>query len=484
MANQKFDLVRSARDEMTKQGFAPDFPPQVLDQVQRLPEPQPEAEGTGLDDLRQLAWSSIDNSASRDLDQIEWAERVGDGIRVLVGIADVDALVAAGSAIDIYARGEATSVYTPGKVFSMLPEQLSTDKSSLGPAVDRLAVVIEMHVGADGTLQQSRVFRALVRNCAQLSYGRVGPWLDGQGSAPDSVAQSAELQQQLRLQDEAAGRLRLQRHRLGALEFDRDEPVPIVVDGQVQRIEARRKNRAADLIEDFMIAANEVIARTITSSGRSGIRRVVKSPERWPRIVTLAESYGATLPAQPDSGALAQFLREQKAHDPDHFPDLSLSVMKLMGPGEYVLVRAGEANAGHFGLATLDYTHSTAPNRRYADLVTQRVIKALCAQQPAPYSDDELEAIARNCTLKEDAARKVERTMQKRAAAFALRSRVGQTFRALITGVTPKGTFARVFDPPVEGRVIKGERGLDVGDHVKLTLLNTDAEQGWIDFGR
>jgi exoribonuclease-2 len=482
MANNKFDLLRSAREEMVRQGFAPDFPPEVAAELQHLQQPRPDA--GSLKDLRNLPWSSIDNSTSKDLDQIECAERQADVIRVLVAIADVDALVRAGSAVDNYARSEATSVYTPGHVFPMLPEALSTDRSSLGEGQERSAVVIELHVATDGTMQHSDVFQARVKNRAQLSYGRVGPWLERRGPAPDSVAESPELQDQLRLQDEAAERLRSQRHHLGALEFDREEPVPIVVDGQVQRIEIRQKNRAADLIEDFMIAANEVIAETITASGRSGIRRVVKSPERWPRIVTLAESYGSTLPQQPDSGALAQFLREQKTKDPEHFPDLSLSVMKLMGPGEYVVVRPGETNAGHFGLATLDYTHSTAPNRRFADLVTQRVIKALLAGTPAPYTDDELEAMARHCTLREDAARKVERAMRKRAAAFALRSRVGQTFRALITGVTPKGTFARVFDPPVEGRVVKGEKGLDVGDRVKLTLLKTDADQGWIDFGR
>jgi exoribonuclease-2 len=338
-----------------------------------------------------------------------------------------------------------------------------------------------MLVGEDGAISKPGVYRALVRNRAQLTYNGVGPWLEGSAAAPSKVAQSADLAAQLKLQDEAAQALRAARDRLGALNFDRLEAQPVIKDGHVQDIEARRHNRAAQLIEDFMIGANEVMAQTLSNAGVSSIRRVVKEPERWPRIMELAERYGDKLPLQPDSGALNGFLARRKQADPVHYPDLSLSVLKLMGPGEYVLLRGGGEGQGHFGLAAHDYTHSTAPNRRFADLVTQRLLKGLAAK---PYSDDELDAIARNCTLKEDAARKVQRNMIKRMAAVALQHRVGQVFSGVVTGDTPKGVFVRVLDPPVEGRVMRGEQGLDVGDRVRVTLLSADPQRGYIDFGR
>jgi exoribonuclease R len=288
----------------------------------------------------------------------------------------------------------------------------------------------------------------------------------------------------LKLQDEAAAALRAQRHRLGALNFDRVEAVAVVSDGHVSRVEAAQRTRANDLIEDFMIAANEVMARTLKESGASSVRRVVKSPERWPRIVELAARYGAHLPASPDAAALSAFLESRHAADPIHYADISLAIVKLMGPGEYVMAKAGETGEGHFGLAAQDYTHSTAPNRRYADLVTQRLIKAVTAKNPAPYSDADLESIARNCTLKEDAARKVERVMAKRVAAVAMHERIGQRFTAVVTGVTPKGTFVRVLNPPVEGILCRGQEGVDVGDKLQVTLLSTDPERGYLDFGR
>lgn len=484
MAKAKFDLLESARAEMVREGFSPDFPSDVLDQAANVSSEAKVLPSLGFQDLRHLLWSSIDNSSSKDLDQIEFAERLGTGIRILVAIADVDEHVPVGSPVDRYARFEGTSVYAPGHVFPMLPPELSTNASSLLQDQDRLAIVVEMVVMPDGTVAEPHIYRALVRNRCQLSYGWVGPWLEGQGRVPDAIATLPEMQAQLRLQDEAAVCLRAQRHRLGALQFDRPEAVTIMSEGKVQRIEARQKNRAADLIEDFMIATNEAMANTLSRSGVSGIRRVVKSPERWPRIVAVAATYGFSLPSEPDGGALSTFLADQKQKDPDRFPDLSLSVMKLMGPGEYVLVQPGAGNAGHFGLASHDYTHSTAPNRRFADLVTQRLLKAMLEEKRSPYADDELEDIARSCTTREDAGRKVERAMNKRAAAFAIRSRVGQIFRAVITGANDRGVFARVADPPIEGRVIRGEKGLDVGDRVKLTLLSTDPERGFIDFGK
>jgi len=339
-----------------------------------------------------------------------------------------------------------------------------------------------MLVGAEGAISHPGVYRARVKNRAQLTYNAVGPWLEGGAPPPPKVAASNGLQAQLKLQDEAALALRQARDRMGALHFDRVEVQPVVVQGRVESIQARRHNRAAALIEDFMIAANEVMAQTLRSAGVSSIRRVVKAPERWPRIVELAAQYGDPLPPEPDSGALNAFLVRRKQADPLHYPEISLAVLKLMGPGEYVLLRPGGEEQGHFGLAAHDYTHSTAPNRRFADLVTQRLLKALSGTPP--YADSELESIARNCTLKEDAARKVERAMAKRLAAMALQNRVGQAFSGVVTGVTPKGVFVRVLDPPVEGRLMRGEHGVDVGDRLRVTLLSADPERGFIDFGR
>ena len=469
---------------MISEGFDPDFPPEVERQVAALAARAAPALDGGLRDLRQLPWSSIDNDSSRDLDQIEAAERVDGGIRVLVGIADVDADVETGSPVDRHAAAETTSVYTGIRTFPMLPERLSTDLTSLNEGADRRAVVVEFVVSADGAISAPAIYRALVCNRAQLTYSAVGPWLEGTAAAPQKLAATAELAAQLKMQDEAAQALREQRHRLGALNFERPETQPILAGDKVQGIAVERQNRAGALIEDFMIGANEVMARTLTEAGVSSIRRVVKSPERWPRIVELAEQHGGRLPAQPDAVALSAFLAKRKAADPDHFADVSLAVIKLMGPGEYVLARPGEDAPGHFALAAHDYTHSTAPNRRFADLVTQRLIGAVLAKQAVPYSDDALAGIARNCTLKEDAARKVERAMHKRIAAVALAGRVGESFPAVVTGVTPKGVFVRVFDPPVEGRLMRGEQGVDVGDRVRVTLLATDPQRGFIDFGR
>jgi VacB/RNase II family 3'-5' exoribonuclease len=484
MPHSGFDLRASAHQEMLNRGFDPDWNPAIDQQVKTLEARQLTAPDANVRDLRGLLWSSIDNDTSRDLDQIEVAERADSGIRIRIGIADVDASVAIESPIDQHAQSETTTVYTAVRTFSMLPEELSTDLTSLAEKQDRIAVVIEMVVDAGGTIGSPSVYRALVSNKAQLTYNGVGPWLEGSGGAPQKISASADLEAQLRLQDEAARALRAQRNRLGALNFDRMEAEPVIVDGQIKGIESRKDNRASHLIEDFMIAANEVMAQTLTRAGVPAIRRVVKSPERWPRIVELAAEHGTKLPAQPDSSALAAFLRQQQQSDPVHYPDLSLAVIKLLGPGEYVLLRPGDPPLGHFGLAAQDYTHSTAPNRRFADLVTQRLLLALASKTASPYSDEELAAIARNCTLKEDAARKVQRDMNKRMAAMALQNRIGQKFSAVVTGVTPKGVFVRVLGPPVEGRLLRGEQGVDVGDRIPVTLLGANPRNGFIDFGR
>ncbi|MCU1262345.1 MAG: Exoribonuclease [Bryobacterales bacterium] len=483
MSTPQFNLASAARAEMIHEGFDPDFPPGTEEQLAAIKSRPPLQPPAGVRDLRNLLWSSIDNDTSRDLDQVEFAERIPSGIKVLVGIADVDSAVPKDSPIDQHAASQTITVYTTVRTFPMIPEVLSTDLTSLEENEDRAAIVIEFVVKADGSFTSPDVYRALIRNRAQLAYNATGAWLEGRAQAPPKVAASADLQAQLKLQDEAATALRAERHRLGALNFDRVETIAIVTDGQVHGIQAARKTRANDLIEDFMIAANEVTATMLTGHAASMIRRVVKTPERWPRIVELAARYNEQLPEQPDSAALNAFLERRRAADPVHYPDISLAVVKLMGPGAYILQRPNDTSVGHFGLAVQDYTHSTAPNRRFSDLVTQRLLKGVWAKQ-APYSDGELADIARNCTLKEDAARKVERTMMKRITAVALHDRIGQTFAGVITGVSDKGVFVRVFDPPAEGRVIRGEAGLDVGDQVRVTLLNTDPQRGFIDFGR
>jgi exoribonuclease-2 len=484
MAHTGFDLSAAAHQEMIDRGFDPDFPPAVSQQLAALKTAAAPKPGGDVRDLRSLLWSSIDNDTSRDLDQAEVAERVSAGIRVLIAVADVDTDVPIASPIDKHAAAQTTSVYTGIRTFPMLPEQLSTDLTSLNQDVDRLAVVIEMVVAPGGAISSGSVYRALVRNRAQLAYNGVGAWLEGSAPAPQKVAASADLAAQLKLQDEAAQIMFKERQREGALDIDRVEAEAIISDGQVQGINTRKKNRATALIENFMVAANGVMERTLMQAGVSSIRRVVKTPERWQRIVDLAARYGDKLPPEPDSGALNLFLQKRKKVDAVHYADISLAVIKLMGPGEYVLSRPGDKDQGHFALAAPDYTHSTAPNRRFADTVTQRLIKSVLAKQPAPYSDPQLDSIARNCTLKEDAARKVERSMSKRIAAVALQRRIGETFAAVVTGVTPKGTFVRISGPPAEGLLVRGQQGVDVGDELQVKLVSTDPRRGYLDFAR
>jgi len=467
---------------MLAAGFEPNFPPatqqQLADIAAHPPQLTPSAK---VPDLRNLLWSSIDNDTSKDLDQIEVAERLPNGdIKVLIGIADVDAFVPKDTPIDQHAARETTTVYTGVSIFPMLPNALSTGASSLLPDVDRPAVVTEFVVNASGAIGSSNVYRAIVRNKAQLTYNAVGAWLEATAAAPPKVAASPDLQAQLKLQDEAAQALKKLRYEHGALNIDTNEVNAIMLNAQVIDVVKQPKNRATELIEDFMIAANGVVARLLLKV--SSLRRIVKTPAHWDGIVRLASAQGVTLPAQADSKALNDFLVQRKAADPDHFADLSLAVIKLIGPGEYVLERPGDPEQGHFGLAVQDYTHSTAPNRRFADVVTQRLIKALLDGKPGPYSDTELAAIATNCTAKGDAARKVEREMSKRMSAIAMSHRVGETFDAIVTGVTPKGTFVRVMQPHIEGLLAQGAQGLHVGDKIRAKLTRTDVQRGFIDF--
>ena len=483
-ASSHLDLQAVAKTVVQQHGFQPDFSPAVQQQLQQLrANPPAIAAGGSVRDLRGQLWSSIDNDTSRDLDQIEVAERLSNGdMKVLIGIADVDAFVPKQSAIDQHAARETTTVYTGIRNFPMLPEELSTGKTSLLEHQDCLSVVTEFVVDADGHVTSSDVYRALVRNQAQLQYNSVGAWLEGTAAAPPKVAASADLQAQLRLQDEVAQKLRTRRYENGALDLQTNEVFPLVLNAQVVDVVGQQKNHATELIEDFMIAANGVVARRLAKV--SSLRRIVKQPERWDRIVQLAATYGEKLPANPDSKALNDFLVKRKTADPDHFADLSLAVIKLIGPGEYVLERPGDPAPGHFGLAVQDYTHSTAPNRRFADMVTQRIIKAGLAGQPSPYSDSELSMIAANCTEKGDAARKVEREMSKHLAAVAMQNRIGAIFDAVVTGATPNGTFVRVAQPHVEGLLAQGHQGVDVGDKLRVKLIRTDVQRGFIDFAR
>ncbi|MEO8335409.1 MAG: RNB domain-containing ribonuclease [bacterium] len=478
-------LRSTAAAAMRSNGFEPEFSPEIMREVASIDDPSDDPLPPTVRDLRELEWSSIDNRESRDLDQIEVAERSSDGtIRLMIGVADVDALVARGSAADEHAAINTTSVYTGVAVFPMLPERLSTDLSSLNEGEDRLAVVIEFDVAADGTLTHANVYRALVHNRAKLTYDGVGAWLEGRGPAPDAISRSTTLRDQVLLQDEAASRLRLARTRAGALDFESLEASPVVAHGKVIDLQVARRNKARDLIEDFMVAANRTVATYLLANGSASLRRVVREPKRWDRIVALAAEVGEQLPDEPNSLALSEFLAKRRAADPEHYPDLSLSVVKLLGPGIYVLERrlGDRRDVGHFGLAVADYVHSTAPNRRFADLVTQRMLRAVQAKAAPPYTDAELTEIAARCTERGDAARKVERLMRKVAGASLLAERIGESFAAVVTSASAKGTYVRLLSPPVEGRVVRGGAGLDVGDTVRITLVATDASKGFVDF--
>ena len=478
-----FDLRAAERQAMAEHGFEPDFPPEVERQLTELMAHPPKTSAAAKD-LRYLLWSSIDNETSRDLDQIEYVEKLSNGdVRVMIGIADVDLYVPKGSAIDRHAALETATVYSGVTIFPMLPEELSAGLTSLLEGQDRACIVTEFVLDSQGRAPTSQIYPALVRNKAQLAYNSVGAWLDGKAEAPAKVAASGELQAQLRLQNEVAQRLRTKRFERGALTLETIETRAVLEGGAID-IASEERNPATDLIEDFMVAANGVVARTLREKRIPSIRRIVKTPKRWDRIVQLAAELGEKLPAEPDSKSLNDFLCQRKEQDPDHFADLSLAVVKLMGPGEYVLERPDDKPEGHFALAVEDYTHSTAPNRRYADLVTQRLIKAMIAGNPSPYSDEELTAIAANCTNKATAERKVEREMQKRIAAVAMRHRIGQMFHAIVTGVTDRGTFVRTLTPHVDGMLVHGQQGVDVGDKLNVKLVRTDPVHGFIDFAR
>jgi exoribonuclease-2 len=486
--NHRTILIRIARRVMLERGLLPDFSAAVLAELDRLQEAVLTEAGAaedspGMRDLRDLLWASIDNDDSRDLDQLTVAEAMPAGkVKILVAVADVDSLVKNGSAIDEHARHNTTSVYTAAEIFPMLPEKLSTNLTSLNLDEDRLSVVVEMGISADGSLQNSGVYQARVHNHAKLSYNSVAAWLENKGTIPEAIVAVKGLAENLRLQDKTAQSMKNLRHVHGALSLETIEAKPAFDGDQIRSLEIEQKNRAKEIIEDFMVAANGVTARYLSASQFPSIRRVVRTPKRWDRIVEIAREHKYGLPDFPDSKALEEFLVKEKAADPLRFPDLSLTVIKLLGSGEYVAELPDGNVPGHFGLAVKDYAHSTAPNRRYPDLLTQRLLKAALEGKPVPYRKDELDLLAAHCTEAEDAVIKVERQVGKSAAALLLESRIGEQFDSFVTGASEKGTWVRLLTVPVEGKLVQGFEGLEVGDQIKVQLISVDVQQGFIDF--
>jgi VacB/RNase II family 3'-5' exoribonuclease len=474
-----FDI---AREVMLQRGLLPDFSPAVIEETSRITRAAA-ASGAGVRDLRGLLWASIDNDDSRDLDQLSVAEPIAGGAaRIRVAIADVDALVRKSSAIDEHAWTNTTSVYTPAGNFPMLPERLSTDLTSLGEGQERRAIVVEMVVAGDGTLTASELYPAAVLNRAKLAYNGLAAWLEQGAPPPPELAAVPGLDEQIRLQDRIAQALKRVRHTHGALHLETVEARAVFDDGELADLVPEARNRAKELIEDFMIAANGVTARFLDAKGLPSLRRVLRTPQRWDRIVALAAESGERLPLAPDAAALDAFLTRCRVADPAGFPDLSLAIIKLLGRGEYALDMPGQPSEGHFGLAVKDYTHSTAPNRRFPDLIAQRLLKAALGLQTSSYSTDELATLARHCTDQEDNAAKVERQVRKSAAAMILSSRIGARFDAIVTGASDKGTWVRISGPTTEGRVVRRSEGLDVGDRVRVELVHTDVARGFIDF--
>jgi len=477
-------LQTIAHKAMLERGLLPDFSAEALAELDKI-QSVATVNGNSVQDLRSLLWASIDNDDSLDLDQLTVAEAMPGGkVKICVAVADVDALVKIGSAIDDHARHNTTSVYTAAAIYPMLPEKLSTNLTSLSFNQDRLSIVVDMAVAADGTLQETDIYRALVHNKAKLAYNSVAAWLEGKGGTPEALARVDGLIENLRLQDKVAQSLKNSRHQHGALSLETVEAKPVFEGDIIRDLEVETKNRAKDIIEDFMIAANGVTARYLASKQLPSIRRIVRSPKRWERIVEIAADNGFTLPANPDSKALEEFLAKEKAADPVRFPDLSLAVIKLLGPGEYVAELPGMSAPGHFGLAVRDYTHSTAPNRRFPDLITQRLLKASLEGKIMPYRSDELKALALHCTEEEDAVNKVERQVGKSAAALLLEERIGEQFDSIVTGASEKGTWVRLLNIPIEGKLVRGFEGVDVGNRVRVQLVNVDVWQGYIDFKR
>ncbi len=475
-------LQSIAHRVMLERGLLPDFSNADLSELEKIQAPAA-LNGESMRDLTELLWSSIDNDDSLDLDQLTVAEGLpGDKVKILVAVADVDALVKNGSAINEHARHNTTSIYTAAEIFPMLPEKLSTNLTSLNFNEDRLSIVVEMVILADGSLQGSDVYQARVRNHAKLAYNSVAAWLTGSGPVPGQITAVTGLDENLRLQDQTAQQMKNFRELNGALSLETIEAKPVFDGDQIRVLEIEEKNRAKEIIEDFMIGANGVTARFLSSKKFPSIRRVVRIPKRWDRIVEIAGEKGVMLPSVPDSKALEEFLVKQKTEDPLRFPDLSLAIIKLLGSGEYIAELPDGNVPGHFGLAVKDYAHSTAPNRRFPDLLTQRLLKAALEGRPLPYGLDELDVLATHCTETEDVVNKVERQVEKSAAALLLESRIGEQFDSIVTGAAEKGTWVRLLDVPVEGKLVSGFDGVDVGNRIRVQLISVDVQKGFIDF--
>lgn len=480
-----FSLDDLAVSAMLERGFLPDFSEAVSKEVSAFTEDSLAIDNAAYRDLRSWLWFSVDNIDSRDLDQLTFAEKLPDGkFKIYVAVANVEHLVKRFTAIDTHAANNTTSVYTPSRIFPMLPLRLSTDLTSLNPNQDRLAFIFEGTISKEGTLDNYDVYIAHVHNHAQLVYEAVSDWLDGKAPIPPVLAQVPKLDEQVRLQDHISQQLSKQRHEQGALTLYTIEPHAEISNGIAVALTETVKGRARDLIENFMIVANTISAHFSANHGLPSLRRVVVEPRRWDRIVQVAREHGGVLPMAPDQRALEAFLTEQKKLSPLTFPDLSLTIIKLLGSGEYRVAFPGKPAPGHFGLALRDYSHSTAPNRRYPDLITQRMIYAALTKQKMPYTDHELISLAIQCTHKEDDAEKVERRMRKSAAAMVLSKSIGKVFSGVITGAADRGTWVRIFTPPVEGKLVRGMQNLDVGDRVSVRLISTDIAAGYIDFER
>jgi ribonuclease R len=483
MAN-RIALQNIARKAMIARGLEPDFPETVLDELKSITN-QANYKPKTAKDLRDKLWCSIDNADSLDLDQLSYAEALPENkVRLLIAIADVDALVVANSDIDIHANKNTTSIYTVAQLYPMLPEKLSTDLTSLRFGVDRCAVVVEMIIGDDGAVEKSDVYHATVYNRAKLEYGSLAAWLEGTGPIPLEVANVEGLAENIKLQDRVAQKMKELRHEHGALELETYQAKAIFDGDALREMTIDLKNRAKDLIEDFMIASNSSTARYLEGKNFPSLRRVVRVPKQWDRIVELASDHGFVLPTNADSKSLSEFLKFVKQKDPDHFEDMSLSVLKLLGSGEYVVDTPGSTTEGHFGLAVKDYTHSTAPNRRYPDLVTQRLLKSAILGNPVPYSVEQLEQIAHHCTITEDDVRKIERLVEKSANAMLMETRIGEEFDAIVSGASDRGTWIRIYHPHIEGKLVDGFNGLKVGDKLKARLKYVNSELGFIDFER
>jgi VacB/RNase II family 3'-5' exoribonuclease len=480
--NHRAILQRIARRAMLDKGFLIDFTESSLAIVDHFQEMTIKADEQ-IRDLRNLNWCSIDNDDSRDLDQLSVAVPITrESTKILVAIADVDSRVDKESALEEHARHNTTSVYTSAQIFPMLPEKLSTDLTSLKFNADRLAIVVEFIIKEDGTIQASDIYQAMVLNKAKLAYHSLGAWLDESGPEPDAIGSVGGLDENIRLQDKVAKKLKTLRYDKGALYLETVEARPVFEENEIRDVKEETANSAMSIIQEFMIAANSVVVRFLYGKNFPTIRRVVRVPKRWDRIVELASEWKYKLPVQPDARELDKFLLGAKTSDPVRFPDLSLCVIKLLGSGEYVAGLQGEDAEGHFGLAVKDYTHSTAPNRRYPDLITQRLLKAALAGNKPPYAGDELKEIATHCTTMEDAARKVERQVEKSTAALLFENRIGGQFDGIITGASDKGTWVRILHPPVEGKLVSGFENMDVGDRIRVQLAHTDVERGFIDF--